>query len=692
MIAPAKDKPTERSRQADLMRRKREDERDIQIPEVVDPKRRAACLADPFLFLATYFADRFFHPWTWQQREMVDVMIRVAKRGGAQSIAAPRGEGKTTLAELVAGVYCVVSGTLKFPVIVAATGTDAERILSNIKTEYEFNDLLADDFPEVCYPVRALEGAPQRCGMQTVGGERTRLKWSGSYVAFPRVPKQYGSKCAGTILMTRGLDAAIRGIRVEGLRPDFVLIDDPETAESARSDTQSESRELTIDRDLAGLAGPGRKIGRLMLTTIQRRRSLSAKFTDPHEKPAWNGKRYRLMESEPTNRDLWEQYVDLRQQGMEAGSDPDGVKATAFYVEHREAMDAGAKMANPARYIAEFGEVSALQHFWNLVADLGWSSVLTEYQNDPPADGEPEQDGLSESLVRGRLTGVPHREVPDDAKALVAFVDLGKWRLHWGVATWANGAIGDVIDYGEKRTANPEVVGTETAILTALEELADEIEGKNDELGPYCRSDGEVVPLTVGLIDAGNWNTVVYDFCLKRGGVWRPSMGDPHFHAPKAATKDKRPGGEFWYLSRQPYKGRSVWVVNMDPDRAKRWMQDRLLTPTFEEDADGNPVIEDGKPKRKRGSLALFGNDRKRHGEFADHVLAERFEREFKEGKAGMVERWVKVRPDNHYLDVLYGCCVGASIAGVRLLGDAKPAKRKRVSLAELQQARRAKA
>ena len=40
-------------------------------------------------------------------------------------------------------------------------------------------------------------------------------------------------------------------------------------------------------------------------------------------------------------------------------------------------------------------------------------------------------------------------------------------------------------------------------------------------------------------------------------------------------------------------------------------------------DDEGNPIIEDGRPKRRRGSLALFGTDRRRHGEFADHILAE---------------------------------------------------------------------
>ena len=164
-------------------------------------------------------------------------------------MAAPRGEGKTTFAELEVGIDAIVTGLLTFPVIVAATGPDAERILSNIKAEYEINELLFEDYPEVCGPIVALEGAAQRANMQTFNGERTRMQWSGNMIVFPTVqlawcpncywpePRErkghlqcpkceatyqpWQSKSSGSIIATRGLDAAIRGLRKGNKRPVF---------------------------------------------------------------------------------------------------------------------------------------------------------------------------------------------------------------------------------------------------------------------------------------------------------------------------------------------------------------------------------------------------------------------------------------------------------------------------------------
>ena len=148
-------KPSDRDSQRALMAKRRSEGRDIEIPAPVDWLRRQECEADVYRFLETYFSKRFTNPWDDNQRDMIDAILRRARYGGDQSIAAPRGEGKTTIAETVT-IFSLLTGILRFPLLVAATGPDAERILSNIKAEIEFNDLLAEDYPEVCEPVRAL--------------------------------------------------------------------------------------------------------------------------------------------------------------------------------------------------------------------------------------------------------------------------------------------------------------------------------------------------------------------------------------------------------------------------------------------------------------------------------------------------------------------------------------------------------
>ena len=71
-----------------------------------------------------------------------------------------------------------------------------------------------------------------------------------------------------------------------------------------------------------------------------------------------------------------------------------------------------------------------------------------------------------------------------------------------------------------------------------------------------------------------------------------------------------------------------------------------------------------------QGCLTLFGDNPARHRLFADHLRAEY--RVQTSGRGRTVDEW-KMRPeqsDNHWLDGLVGCAVGASIQGTSLLGE----------------------
>jgi hypothetical protein len=85
--------------------------------------------------------------------------------------------------------------------------------------------------------------------------------------AVPRLRPGQRSLGSGAVITTRGLDSAIRGVLVGTKRPDLVIIDDPETRDSARSGVQTDLRARTIEADLAGLGGPGKRLARVMLTT-----------------------------------------------------------------------------------------------------------------------------------------------------------------------------------------------------------------------------------------------------------------------------------------------------------------------------------------------------------------------------------------------------------------------------------------
>lgn len=657
---------SERQSQRELMARKREAARDLSIPAIANIRRRRKALRDIFYFLRTYFPHRYTNPFTDDQRERITGVLHVARFGGMEALAAPRGEGKTTDAEGIA-MFGVIDGILRFPLIVSATGPDAKRILSNIKYEFEVNDTLVDDFPEVCYPIRALEGAAQRANMQTVGGERTMMRWADDHIILPTVE---GSKASGAIISTRGLDAAIRGVRYRATRPDFVLIDDPETRESANSELQTSNREQVIEQDIAGLGGPGKTIASVMLCTIMNRRCLAHRYTDPSQKPAWKGKRYSLLKNKPTREDLWGRYMEARQQGMSGGGDPDGREAHAFYLTNRAEMDAGALVANPERYIktkasdGEPAEVSALQHCYNLIADRGWDNFATEYQNDPPEEEQPEESGISALVVRSRLNGRERGFVPADAPIVTLGMDLGKYLCHWTLIAWTPKPHGYVIDYGVLETVNPNDpnTGEELAIYNALKRWRDE--AWTDK--PLVDDNGEVRNIDIAMIDGGNWEQVVYRFVREHGEPFRLSKGYGKGHRGMAAFSPGRPSanrriGDRWYAHHHPGKG---WEWAIDVDHWKQWVHNRFLTePT-------NP-----------GAITLWGvpgEDSRDHTGFSQHITAEVHRRIFVPGK-GAEERWHKLRDNNHWLDSTTLACVAGNMAGVTLMPSLAERKAKPV-------------
>ncbi len=49
------------------------------------------------------------------------------------------------------------------------------RYARSIKTELDGNDLLLADYPEVVFPIQALDGIANRCNGQLYKGQRTHI-------------------------------------------------------------------------------------------------------------------------------------------------------------------------------------------------------------------------------------------------------------------------------------------------------------------------------------------------------------------------------------------------------------------------------------------------------------------------------------------------------------------------------------
>lgn len=637
--------------------------RDIgKIPEIRNPARREKCRNDLRLFLETYFPQTFSLKWSRDHIEIIKEIERGITKGGFQAESAPRGTGKTSILER-AGIFATFYGHRFFMVIIGASDAAAADILQEIKTEIEFNDLLAEDFPEICYPIRALNGINNRAAGQLCCGERTLISWSDEIV----LPTIRGSIASGAIIKTVGITGRIRGmktIKADGtnIRPDFVLIDDPQTRESAESVEQCKKRMRTISGDILGLSGPGVKISAFMTCTVIRPGDVADQILDNERNPAWKGRRRKLLISFPTNTELWKKYEEIWRKSLWMNEDISD--ATEFYREHRAAMDEGAVVSWPERY--EPDEVSGIQYAMNIyIRDK--ETFYAEYQNEPMPDDGGDADRITCQHVWDRMNNRPRGEVPAAANHVTMFIDVQKNLLYWMICAWSDNFTGWIIDYGafpnQKRrnftlsNASPTYgslypgTGLEGAIYAALRDLTGDLLSR-----PWRREDGAELHIERALIDSG-WGRstdVIFQFCREStyAAVLFPSKGQGITAAQRPFSEYRRNQGDkigFNWMIPNVRKKRSIRYILYDTNFWKSFFRERLLT------APGDP-----------GSLTVYGSDEEHHRNLAEQLSSEISEPTA--GRGRRVDIW-KMIPgrDNHWLDCIVGNQVAASERGCSL-------------------------
>jgi hypothetical protein len=638
--------------------------------------RRAAAAESLQFFAKTYLGQIFYLPWSADHERVIAKMERCARDGGLFAVAMPRGSGKTSIA-IAAVLWALLFNLRSFCVLLAATDAKAEQLLNVIKSHLLKNDLLAEDFPEVCHAVRAMEGDARRCAGQLCGGQRTHIRWGAGMVVLPTIP---GSSVSGHIIATAGLTSAIRGLIYTSpagqiMRPDFCVPDDCQTFESANSVSQNDTREKLISGDVLGLSGPDQKLACIMPCTIISRDDLSARMLDRQRHPEWAGETMRLVYQWPASK-RWEQYGIMRADSLRA--DGNGEAATAFYIANRIEMDQGSRVGWEARHNPD--EVSAIQSAFN----LKFRDPLTfeaEYQNSPP-EGIKAAATLKPEDVIKRTNGLNRGTAPAETIKITAFTDVHDAALYWGVCGWAvdsTGAVsGSLLDYntypdqGKSYFTLREIVdsgktlagcapgsGKEGSVYAGLQALAAQLFSRQ-----YQREDGAILPIDKWLIDIGYLPKVVHQFIRSSGraGIIMGSRGVGIGASSKPMSQYSRKQGEQlgdnWLIPKPT--AIELRHVRFDSNAWKTWLHDRLSTPVAD-----------------RGALTIFGIHPGDHRLLADHLCAE-FPTPV-EGQGRKLNEW---RPlpnrDNHYLDVLVGNSVAASMCGVGnvMLPRRKPIRR----------------
>jgi hypothetical protein len=678
-------KERERQRNADISITGR----DIgELPPVADPERRARGLADPIFFCETYFPKRFKRAMSQDQKASIRALAKIVEHGGTKAYAAPRGDGKTTRAEVLA-IWAILKGLRRFVAFIAATRqAAAEESLPSIKGEFETNELLLADFPEVCYPVHCLEGIHNKCKGQLYRGKPTRMKWSGDLIVLPTIE---GSPASGAVICVRSITGRIRGMKYrlasgETIRPDLAIVDDPQTERSAASALQCTKRLNTITGAILGLAGPGEAIACFVPCTVIFKGDLADQILDASNDQfaAFQGVRTKLVYQWPTNTALWEEYAEIRRAGLRRG---DRQAANAFYQKHRKEMDAGAVVAWEAR--REAGEISAIQNAMNLRIDRA-ATFDAEYQNEPRDPASDDEKILTPAEIAAKTSGLARGVVPLAATQLTAFIDVQQRALYWAACGWSPEFTGSCIDYGTwpdqgrsffvyreiARTIQKQfpAAGVPGGIRGALDRLIAYLATRE-----FTREDGATMRVSKIAIDSGNWTDVIYQ-CVRESphaALLVASKG-------KGVTSDRAPIsewkrhegqviGEEWMLGRVENK-RATRLLTYDTHYWKTRLHSGLAT-----------AVGD------RGCFTLFGSRRQSeapdHSMIAAHLTAETRKKTEGGGRVVFVYALRPEKPDNHLLDCLVGNHVLASLLGCRLIGQPviatppKPArKRSRVS------------
>ncbi len=645
--------------------------RDIgSIPPPQNAKRAAKCRESFRLFCETYGRDSFPLAWSQDHLTAIAKIEAAVLRGELFAFAMPRGSGKTTLA-IWACLWAMLYGHRDFVMLIGSDQAIAEQMLDAIKSQLEQNELLVADFPAACVPIKALDGIPARANGQTCEGSSTELEWKVDRVTLPWIP---GHASAGVAIRVAGITGRIRGIshtRPDGkiVRPTLVLVDDPQTDESANSPAQVATRERILNGAILGLAGPGKKMSGLATITVIRPDDLADRLLDRNRCPAWQGERTKLVYDWPTREELWSQYAELRRQGQREGSGTGS--ADAFYAENQSDMDAGSRVAWPERKNED--ELSALQHAWNLRIDRGEAAFMAEYQNQPLAD-DMASDRLEKRALAERTINVKRGIVPNGHSTLTAFVDVQEKLLFWLIASWTESFGGHVVAYGcypdqavsffearhAKRTLSLSAKGAsmEGAWFAGLEKVAALVLGTD-----WKREDGMAMRVSQMLIDA-NYNKstqVVRNFCKRSP-----------FAAQLIPSHGRGIGASRTPLSDSGPKGDKVGL---------QWRVGKIGTATDQRSAlyDTNfwKSFVAARLRMQMGDPEAITLHQGDHELLLEHLTAEFPVRT--EARGRVVDEW-QLQPgrDNHWLDCLVGSAVAASISGVQPTASEAGGRRRR--------------
>lgn len=382
-----------------------------------DPARRAHLEEHPEEWLKWYFPGTFYLPFSESHRTIINAVMDPNDMDVV--VAAPRGEGKTNLFRALT-LLLVVTKRSRFPVLGGWTGKAAKIGWMQWRMWLK-SKRFADDYPEYAQPFQTSVNSTK---LRSLRWSDTGEETGADIMALDLVivlPDGLGVLAAGS------LNGDIKGLNIpisngEVLRPDRILLDDPQDVDRAGDPEFVEDTVQKIKSQWMGLAGPDSSIRMNAAVTIKEpddvgetlgkepgnifiRVSRVVQFPDG------------FTDKNSECRAHWDRWYDLF-------SFPSTRKESfKYYADNKDVMTRNMRVSWEHRRDKKRGDPDA---FFSAIADfykVGEEAFWSEYQNQP-LKNETKVYSITSELVQSRANNLPMHQVPDGSIIRVLGTDL----------------------------------------------------------------------------------------------------------------------------------------------------------------------------------------------------------------------------------------------------------------------------
>lgn len=251
----------------------------------------------------------------------------------------PRANAKSTIYNFFTPANAALYGKRRMVVQVSDSESQAESFLNDIKTAFETNEHIQEDFGEV-------QGAVWRSDMISVKALSGETVW----------------------LVALGAGSSIRGLRKAQHRPDLIIVDDLEDDESVMTQERIEKMWSWFNKALMNLGD--RRTDVVVVGTVL---ADGCVFDRLLKSPAWDAKKLEAV-IRWSNSPLWDVWTRIYT-SLELTKDERDTKADEFFNAHKEEMLKGTAVLWP--------EGQSYDYLMKVYTEIGEASFSSEYQNDP---------------------------------------------------------------------------------------------------------------------------------------------------------------------------------------------------------------------------------------------------------------------------------------------------------------------